>query len=386
MREGDRSPAECGGAREVEPGGALRVHLTNVTGLGAVQLAKSLLPPLEALPSVRVEEIYLPETGELASFARTSPGPVPRRYARRLPRVISRFLECTALGGRFDGVTPLLVLGDVPIRCEAPQTVLVQTPHLLGDPAWRGGAGELKYAVSRALFRHNVKHASAVIVQTEAMRAALASTYPDVGGKLHVVPFPVPEWVLHARATRRGRAAGAQGVGLDLVYPARDYPHKNHRLLSGVTAPERWGVGRLTLTVPAAANPNPSVPWLRCAGELAPGDVLALYARADGLVFLSLAESFGFPLVEAMWIGLPIVCPELPYARSLCGDEAVYFDPRDVTSLQRAIGTLGARLEAGWWPSWEKPLANLPTSWADAADRIARITLGAGAARALRTR
>ena len=30
------------------------------------------------------------------------------------------------------------------------------------------------------------------------------------------------------------------------------------------------------------------------------------------LCYLSKEESFGFPLIEAMYLGLPIVCPDLP--------------------------------------------------------------------------
>ena len=35
----------------------------------------------------------------------------------------------------------------------------------------------------------------------------------------------------------------------------------------------------------------------------------------DALLFLSTDESYGFPLIEAMFVGLPIICPDLPYAR-----------------------------------------------------------------------
>ena len=50
---------------------------------------------------------------------------------------------------------------------------------------------------------------------------------------------------------------------------------------------------------------------------------------ADALLFLS-EKDFGFPLIEAMYLGLPIVCPDLPFARALWND-AIYFDPNDIS-------------------------------------------------------
>ena len=105
-----------------------------------------------------------------------------------------------------------------------------------------------------------------------------------------------------------------------------------------------------------------------CVGRLSSDGVIAAYAQADALLFLSLSESYGFPLVEAMWAGLPIVCPDLPYARTLCGDQALYFAPHDPASLTAAIAELQRRLAAGWWPDWHAARRHLPPSW----DAVAR--------------
>lgn len=59
----------------------------------------------------------------------------------------------------------------------------------------------------------------------------------------------------------------------------------------------------------------------------------ALYRSADIFVFPSYTESFGFPLVEAMASGLPIVASDIDVMREQCGDAAIYakvFDPADL--------------------------------------------------------
>ena len=105
--------------------------------------------------------------------------------------------------------------------------------------------------------------------------------------------------------------------------------------------------------------------------------MIQAYSYMDALLFLSRDESYGFPLVEAMFVGLPIICPDLPYARILCGEQAIYFDPNDVASLKEAIETLKLQLDAGWWPDWTKQLTVIPASWDEVADDMLRVALAA---------
>ena len=64
-----------------------------------------------------------------------------------------------------------------------------------------------------------------------------------------------------------------------------------------------------------------------------------------------------------MYIGLPIVCPNLPYALEICGDQALYFDPNCANSLMEAITALQQKIINGWYPDWRRQLQNIPISW-----------------------
>lgn len=367
--------------KTVEPGGerevAIRLHLTNVIGMGAVRLMQSLLPALEIAAGYRLQEIYLPASGELANFEPVQQSSKLIRYKRYLPNAISRMLECTLLGGRFDGAAPLLVLGDIPIRCKARQTVFVQSSLLMRGANTGRQVGAIKYWIARRLFRLNMRYVSAFIVQTETMKKSLAESYPEIGKRIHVVALPAPDWLMSSRLKRTGFQS-ASGSGLRLFYPAACYPHKNHRILDKISRPEDWLVAELILTVPEEQNPNPAIAWVRCVGSLKPAEVLDAYGVADALLFLSLEESFGFPLVEAMWLGLPIICPDLPYARDLCGEGAIYFDPDSTSSLRAAIAELGARRDNGWWPDWSVNLARIPHDWQQVADAMLRLASAQG--------
>ncbi|MDD5247879.1 MAG: glycosyltransferase [Rhodocyclaceae bacterium] len=350
----------------------VRLHLTNVVGAGASQLLQSLLPALERDPGVKVERIDLPDRGALSAYRSPNLSTVVEIYRRRLPNALSRVLECTWLAGRFDGDSPLLVLGDLPLRCHEPQTVFVQQSNLLRPDRFQWRPGVLKYWLARTIFSLNRNRVRAFIVQTNLMRDALERSYPSVAGRVHVIAQPVPSWLLRCDLRRRARAQ-PDGDRLWLIYPAAGYPHKNHALLSRLDADADWPVEQLTLTLDAAAHPAPHLPWVKCLGFLSPHDMITAYARADALLFLSKEESYGFPLVEAMFVGLPIVCPDLPYAHTLCGDQAIYFDPASSESLLDALRTLQTRLREGWWPYWDECLVKIPRDWETVARRMLEV-------------
>jgi len=348
----------------------VRVHATNVTGagLGAARLVQSLLPALERCGAFHIAEIYLPDRGELSGYKRISEGIEPSRYSRIAPNAISRLLECTLFSGAFDGDSPLLVLGDLPLRSRSVQILFVQSPFVAGADTATTRTDRLKYWIADRIFRANCRFVARIIVQTTAIQTSLEQLYPTTKGMITVIPQPPPEWVVKSGLQRHAKTNGS-GAGLRLFYPAASYPHKNHALLSRLNRDmiESLPIRKLILTVPAENNPDSSATWIECVGTLTPSEVLENYRRADALLFLSKSESYGLPLVEAMWIGLPIICPNLTYARILCSDQAIYFDPLDTDSLSKAIHELQSRLSCGWWPDWREQLLQIPRSWDDVA-------------------
>ena len=61
------------------------------------------------------------------------------------------------------------------------------------------------------------------------------------------------------------------------------------------------------------------------------------YETADIVVYPSVVESFGHPLVEAMAVGVAVVASDVPINREICGNAAFYFSPYDPKSCAEAI-------------------------------------------------
>ncbi len=81
----------------------------------------------------------------------------------------------------------------------------------------------------------------------------------------------------------------------------------------------------------------------------------ALYSRAQAFMFPSLAEGFGWPIVEAQACGCRVLTTDLPPMNGIGGDAAALCDPLDVTEAAAKLRALlnenetqqQARVEAG---------------------------------------
>ena len=58
--------------------------------------------------------------------------------------------------------------------------------------------------------------------------------------------------------------------------------------------------------------------------------------KADALIYPSLFESFGMPIIEARSFNLPVLASELDYVRDLIDPEGS-FDPNSPVSIARAV-------------------------------------------------
>lgn len=76
---------------------------------------------------------------------------------------------------------------------------------------------------------------------------------------------------------------------------------------------------------------------VRELGSASDAEVARLIAGARALLMPSFAEGFGLPVVEAMQLGTPVICSDLPAFREIAGDIPVYLDPLDGPGWEKAI-------------------------------------------------
>ncbi|KZZ49246.1 hypothetical protein A3760_22100 [Oleiphilus sp. HI0122] len=76
---------------------------------------------------------------------------------------------------------------------------------------------------------------------------------------------------------------------------------------------------------------------IRFLGYVPVENLPVLYRQADLMVFPSLYEGFGIPLVEAMACGTPTLCSNNSALGEIAGDAAFTFDPTSVSSIAEAL-------------------------------------------------
>jgi glycosyltransferase involved in cell wall biosynthesis len=138
-----------------------------------------------------------------------------------------------------------------------------------------------------------------------------------------------------------------------LIYPANFWKHKNHEML--LTAFGMACHGRLPADVKLVCTGAPGVrqQWLMSAartmnlgdrvlfpGYLPNAELEELMAHCSGVVFPSLYEGFGLPVIEAMAAGVPVACSNLTSLPEVVGDAALLFDPRIPNQIVQAIVSL----------------------------------------------
>lgn len=125
-------------------------------------------------------------------------------------------------------------------------------------------------------------------------------------------------------------------------------PRKNLRTLAEAYAQlddatrEQWPL--VVVGAPADVFASAEVRWptgTRVVGYVSDEELRDLYRASAAVVFVSLAEGFGLPLVEATDAGAPrIIASDIEVFRWICADAASYVDPTDAHAIAAALITV----------------------------------------------
>ncbi len=133
-----------------------------------------------------------------------------------------------------------------------------------------------------------------------------------------------------------------------ILYLGINKPHKN--LVGLVEAFARVAAALPEVTLALAGKPDPRYPdaydraralglgdRVRVLGAIAEDSLPALYTGAALFVFPSLYEGFGFPVLEAMACGAPVITSSVSSLPEVAGDAALLVAPTDTDALARAM-------------------------------------------------
>lgn len=120
-------------------------------------------------------------------------------------------------------------------------------------------------------------------------------------------------------------------------------PRKNlKRLIDAFSLPRStsWGMSQLVIVGNVGWGEElPQRPNVRLLGRVPHEDLPALMAGSSTLVYPSLYEGFGLPVVEAMAVGCPVVTTDRGSLKEIAGSAAVLVDAENVESIAHGIET-----------------------------------------------
>ena len=227
--------------------------------------------------------------------------------------------------------------------------VFLQNRYLIDSVSLSGFSLKARFRLSverlwLLLFSH---HAFRFIVQTDSMKRLLSLKKICEAKNINVWPFSSLKYKLESTAEPKIDNAIIK-KDYHFIYTATGEPHKNHRYLI-----EAWVLlakeklrPQLCVTLDSKIYPalcrqiDEYIDQYQLnicnIGFISHSALLEEYRNYDALIYPSLFESYGLPLIEARQQGLKIIAAELDYVRDVA-DPEVTFDPNSAISIARAI-------------------------------------------------
>jgi glycosyltransferase involved in cell wall biosynthesis len=271
------------------------------------------------------------------------------------------------------------------VRC--PSVVTVHDVIHLLFPQYLPSRFAIHYA--RRMIGRAVAKAELVMTVSRASKRDLLGFFDVDEAKILVIPNgidPVMTKDLSSEEIERVRRR-FQLVGRNALFVGNIKPHKNVERLIAAFARLREDSSFSDLNLIVVGDEISKYPSLRRAvdrhrvrahvrffGYVPEMTLVALYRAADIFVFPSLYEGFGFPPLEAMANGTPVVTSKISSLPEVVGDAALTVDPYNVdeiaaamksiltnSDLRKRLVALGRQRAAGF--SWERAVAEIHAAY-----------------------
>ena len=194
----------------------------------------------------------------------------------------------------------------------------------------------LKYYLQQIYLKIFVRNVNSVACQNMNIREEFIRKYKF--NNTHVIPF-FRLCGLHQKKK--------SFIRFDFCYVSLAHPHKNHKILFEAfeILAKRNVTQSLAVTIESGHPELISILdrineigniEITNLGLLPKKNVCELYANSRALIFPSLEETFGLPLIEAMHMGLDVLASDLPYVYQVI-EPTLAFNPNDPNDIADKI-------------------------------------------------
>ena len=225
-----------------------------------------------------------------------------------------------------------------------PRVVMLRSLQFFTHP---NQFGWLRRRYLQFTVRRSLRGADRVVAGSSAAARAAVGLLGLDPARLRTVPHGLAPHVAAALSepTVRRPATRPYLLAVSTLYGHKNYP----RLLRAFATLRRRGAIPHDLRIVGADADLTATDLRRMAAELGAGDAVSLlgpvphdriaahYRQADALVYVSLAETFGHPPLEAMAFGCPVIASNTTSLPEVTGGAAELVDPTDVRAIAAAM-------------------------------------------------
>ena len=185
--------------------------------------------------------------------------------------------------------------------------------------------------------RASIEAATILITGSDDTSAELKAFFPKLADRVMTVHHGVD----HIPAAP-GPRAGATGEPYALFVGDRG-GYKNFRTVLEALGGREWPADLPLVVIGSEPRENERAlvdrlgVRIRFVGRVDEAMLRQHYSAASATIVPSLAEGFGFPVLEAQRAGCPVVCSDIGVFREIAGDSAVFFDPVRPDDLGQAV-------------------------------------------------
>lgn len=206
-------------------------------------------------------------------------------------------------------------------------------------PQWFGAKDRL---LLQRFVPASARRSARVITVSATSRDEIERYIPAAIGKVAVTPLATPPWIHKVpRQDAKQRVAALTGVdepyGLTI---GTSWPRKNQQLAIEAVMGLPVSIDLKLYVAGRGSEREASGNRVRRLGFVAEAALPALYSGAEVLVFPSLHEGFGLPVVEAFTCGCPVLCGKGGALPETAGGAARLMDDYDPRTWSSALGEM----------------------------------------------
>lgn len=238
--------------------------------------------------------------------------------------------------------------------------LLVHHPYLLDDHLLYSSSRSLKLieSLKRFIFNISIKNANVIILQTNYMKTLFLQKYSKFSKEINILPNPLSKNFEKLSLENFKKILNNKIINIEplkLIYISQYYPHKNHSFLIEFSSYLNEMSINHEIFVTLNNEDKNVVSLIEKArlkgarltnlGKLSQIEISDVLKKMHACIYPSLSETYGNSIYECINYGVPLLLPDLDYAKNITFDNLLFYKNNDVKSAYAKVLYLKTNIE-----------------------------------------